>query len=158
MFLPVLWARVRKAQKFSTVKMWLIFFFFFTFAHIHENYRELHILSFRSYTMERNMKIWIEFTHLSYAFSHAWTQIPEILVICCTLKGLLHEIFGPVFLPVWMHRGLNRNRFWFLNFKEAPSIWDSHLSFYALHVKPSQRFLESARRIGNCVRSSLRFI
>jgi hypothetical protein len=38
------------------------------------------------------------------------------------LKGLSHEIFGPVCWPVWMHLGLNKNRFWFLNFIEAPSI------------------------------------
>jgi hypothetical protein len=29
------------------------------------------------------------------------------------LKGLSHEIFGPVYWPVWMHKGLNKNRFWF---------------------------------------------
>ncbi len=29
------------------------------------------------------------------------------------LKGLSHEIFWPVFLPVWMHLGLNVNRLWF---------------------------------------------
>jgi hypothetical protein len=38
------------------------------------------------------------------------------------LKGLSHEIFGPVYWPVWMHLGLNKNRFWFLNFEEAPLI------------------------------------
>jgi hypothetical protein len=38
------------------------------------------------------------------------------------LKGLSHEIFRPVCWPVWMLLGLNKNRFWFLNFKEAPSI------------------------------------
>jgi hypothetical protein len=38
------------------------------------------------------------------------------------LRGLSHEIFGPVYWPVWMHLGLNKNRFWFLNFKGAPSI------------------------------------
>jgi hypothetical protein len=38
------------------------------------------------------------------------------------LKGLSHEIFGPVYRPVWMHLGLKKNSFWFLNFKEAPSI------------------------------------
>jgi hypothetical protein len=38
------------------------------------------------------------------------------------LKGLSHEIFGPVYWTVWMHLGLNKIRFWFLNFKEAPSI------------------------------------
>jgi hypothetical protein len=42
--------------------------------------------------------------------------------LIAVLKGLSHEIFGPVFWPVWMHIGLNKNRFWFLNFKEAPSI------------------------------------
>jgi hypothetical protein len=39
-----------------------------------------------------------------------------------SLKGLSHEIFGPVYWPVWMHLGLNKNRFWFLNFEEAPPI------------------------------------
>ncbi len=38
------------------------------------------------------------------------------------LKGLSHEIFGPVFWPVWVDLGLNMNRFWFLSFKEASSI------------------------------------
>jgi hypothetical protein len=38
------------------------------------------------------------------------------------LKGLSHEILGPVFWPVWMHPGLNKNRFWFLHFEEAHSI------------------------------------
>jgi hypothetical protein len=33
------------------------------------------------------------------------------------LKGLSHEIFGPVCWPVWIY--LNKNRLWFLNFKEA---------------------------------------
>jgi hypothetical protein len=44
------------------------------------------------------------------------------LVSTPVLKGLSHEIFGPVYWPVWIHIGLNKNRFWFLNFKEAPSI------------------------------------
>ncbi len=48
------------------------------------------------------------------------------------LKGLSHEISGPVFWPVWMHLGLNRNRFWFLSFKEAPSIWDRHFMFWCV--------------------------
>jgi cation transport ATPase len=30
-------------------------------------------------------------------------------------KGLSHEIFGPVFWPVWMYLGLNMNRLLFLN-------------------------------------------
>jgi hypothetical protein len=36
------------------------------------------------------------------------------------LKGLSHEIFGPVFWLVWTDLGLNMNRFWFLSFEEAP--------------------------------------
>jgi hypothetical protein len=28
-------------------------------------------------------------------------------------KGLLHEIFGPVFWAVWMYLGLNVNCLWF---------------------------------------------
>jgi hypothetical protein len=38
------------------------------------------------------------------------------------LKGLSHEIFGPVSWPVWIHQGLIKNRFWFSDFKEAPLI------------------------------------
>jgi hypothetical protein len=38
------------------------------------------------------------------------------------LKGLSHEIFRAVFWPVWIDLGLDMNRFWFLSFKEAPSI------------------------------------
>jgi hypothetical protein len=66
-----------------------------------------------------------------------------------TLKGLSHEIFRPVFWPVWIYLGLNGNRFWFLNFKEGSLILDSYLSFDAFHVKPSRRFVESPRRIDN---------
>jgi hypothetical protein len=44
-----------------------------------------------------------------------------------TLKGLSHEIFGPVFWPVWMYEylGLNVNRLRFLNFSDAPLILDN---------------------------------
>ncbi len=35
-----------------------------------------------------------------------------------------------VFWPVWMHLGLIGNRFWFLNFKEGPSILDSQLKYW----------------------------
>jgi hypothetical protein len=41
------------------------------------------------------------------------------------LKGLSHEIFGPVFWPVWMYLGLNVNRLWFLNFNDALLILDN---------------------------------
>jgi hypothetical protein len=66
-----------------------------------------------------------------------------------SLKGLSHEIFGPVFWAVWMYRGPNVNRFWFLNFNDAPMILDNSLSFDAFQAKQSPRFLESRRRIGN---------
>ncbi len=48
------------------------------------------------------------------------------------LKGLSHEIFGPVHWPVWMHLDLNKNYFWFLNFEEAPS---SHFKFWCVSVQ-----------------------
>jgi hypothetical protein len=41
------------------------------------------------------------------------------------LKGLSHEIFGPVFWPVWMYLGLNVNRLWFSNFNYALLILDN---------------------------------
>ncbi len=41
------------------------------------------------------------------------------------LKGLSHEIFGPVFWPVWMYLGLNVKRLWFLNLNDAPLILDN---------------------------------
>ncbi len=44
-----------------------------------------------------------------------------------TLKGTVGWDFGPVYWPVWMHLGLNKNRFWVLNFKEALSIWESQV-------------------------------
>jgi hypothetical protein len=58
-----------------------------------------------------------------------------------SLKGLSHEIFGPVYWPVWMHLGLNKNRFWFLNFKEAPSIWGSHFKFLCVSVQTFSEIL-----------------
>ncbi len=47
----------------------------------------------------------------------------------CLLKGLSHEIFGPVFWVGLMHRGLNVNRLWFLNFNDAPLILDNYFKF-----------------------------
>ncbi len=41
------------------------------------------------------------------------------------LKGLSHEIFGPVFWAVWMYLGLNVNRLWFLNFIYSLLILDN---------------------------------
>jgi hypothetical protein len=64
----------------------------------------------------------------------------------CFLKGLSHEIFEPVYWPVWMHLGLNKNRFWFLNFKEAPSIWDSHLKFWCVSVQTFSEILRISKK------------
>ncbi len=49
-------------------------------------------------------------------------RLGSAFVTAAFLKGLSHEIFGPAYWPVWMHLGLNKNRFLFLNFKGAPSI------------------------------------
>ncbi len=45
------------------------------------------------------------------------------------LKGLSHEIFGPVFWAVGMYLCLNMNRLWFLNFNAAPLILDNYFKF-----------------------------
>jgi hypothetical protein len=57
------------------------------------------------------------------------------------LKGLSHEIFGPVYWPVWMHLGLNKNRFWFLNFKGAPLKWGRHFKFLCVSVQTFSEIL-----------------
>ncbi len=72
------------------------------------------------------------------------------------LKGLSHEIFRPVFWPVWMHLGLNVNRLWFfLIFKRALRFYIVIVSIGAFQTKPSQRFYESPRRIDNCIKDTL---
>ncbi len=62
------------------------------------------------------------------------------------LKGLSHEIFGPVYWPVWMHLGLNMNRFWFLDFEEAPSIWGSHFKFWCVSVQTFSEILRISEK------------
>jgi hypothetical protein len=52
---------------------------------------------------------------------------PEFLLLFSSkmyirLKGLSHYIFRVVFWNEWIYLGLNRNLFWFLNFKDAPLI------------------------------------
>jgi hypothetical protein len=44
-------------------------------------------------------------------------------------EGLLNEIFYIFKNLVWISPGLNRNRFWFFNFKDAPLISENHFSF-----------------------------
>ncbi len=87
--------------------------------------------------------------HMTFQKHHGDTcTLPSLL------KGLSHEIFGPVFWPVWMYIGLNKNRFWFLNFKEAPSIWCSYFKFLCVSV---QTFLEILRISEKDWQLSLRF-
>ncbi len=59
---------------------------------------------------------------------HATGHVHSRLLV--TLKGLSHEIFRPVFWPVWMRLGLNVNCFWFYNFYEASSIFGSYFKFW----------------------------
>ncbi len=40
----------------------------------------------------------------------------------------MHEIFGPVYLPVFMCLGLNVNSFWSLNFNDASLIFHDYLN------------------------------
>jgi hypothetical protein len=42
---------------------------------------------------------------------------------------MLHEIFGPIFWPVWIQLGLNMNCLWFLNFNDAPLILVNYFKF-----------------------------
>jgi hypothetical protein len=76
----------------------------------------------------------------------------------CILKGLSHEIFGPVFWPVLMYLGLNVNRLWFLNFNDASLILDNYFKFECVSGKNSPRFLESRRMIGNLACGSPIFV
>jgi hypothetical protein len=63
-------------------------------------------------------------------------SMPHVLAACpcywmlLSLKGLSHEIFGPVFWAVWMYLGLNVNRLWFLNFYYALLILDNCFKFW----------------------------
>ncbi len=52
-------------------------------------------------------------------------EIEITSLVAGTLKGLSHEIFGPVFWPKLMYLDLNVNRLWFLNFNDAPLILDN---------------------------------
>jgi hypothetical protein len=42
--------------------------------------------------------------------------------------------------------GLNKNRFWFLNFKEAPSIWGSHFKFLCVSVQTFSEILRISKK------------
>ncbi len=45
-------------------------------------------------------------------------------------KGLSREIFTVISWLEWIYLGLHGNRFWFFNFKEGSSIWDSLLKYW----------------------------
>jgi hypothetical protein len=70
------------------------------------------------------------------------------------LKGLSHEIFRPVFWPVWIYLGLNGNRFSFLNFKEGSLILDSCFKYWCVSC---QTFSEIRRISEKDWQLSLRF-
>jgi hypothetical protein len=57
-----------------------------------------------------------------------------------SLKGLSHEIFGPVFWAIRMYLSLNVNRLWFLNFNDAPLILDNYFKFQSVSGQNSPRF------------------
>jgi hypothetical protein len=61
-------------------------------------------------------------TSFCFETSH---QVHTAAYVQESLKGLSHEIFGPVFWAVWMYLGLNVNRLWFLNFNYALLILDN---------------------------------
>ncbi len=62
---------------------------------------------------------------MQFTFWFCALYVQYVLYVSKHLKGLSHEIFGPVFWPVWMYLGLNVNRLWFLNFNYALLILDN---------------------------------
>ncbi len=64
---------------------------------------------------------------INHCHSHRWSKYEKPTA----LKGLLHEIFRPVFWPVWIYLGLNGNRF-SLNFKEDCFILDSYFKYWCV--------------------------
>ncbi len=92
-------------------------------------------------TIDVSWDIQNQFLHLEsrrarhYSHWHYWFLLAECGALSSFLKGLSHEIMGPVYWPVWMHLGLNENRFWFFNFEEAPLIWGSHFKFLCISVQ-----------------------
>jgi hypothetical protein len=72
-----------------------------------------------------------------------------------TLKELSHEIFRPVFWPVWMHLGLNVNCLCFFILKRVLRFYTVILSIDAFHTKPSRRFYESPRIIDISIKDTL---
>ncbi len=67
-----------------------------------------------------------------------YREIPPNLL--GTLKRLSHEIFLPVFRPVWMHLGLNVNRLWFFNFKKSSLILYSYFKYCCVSYETFSEF------------------
>jgi hypothetical protein len=57
-----------------------------------------------------------------------------------------------------MRLGLNVNRLWFKVFMKLLRFLAAILSFGVLHTIPSRRFVESPRRIDNCLVDTLRLL
>ncbi len=90
--------------------------------------------AFQLSTAKKCLRIW---THGSWlTLLKLGRSTDPVLLKPCTnlghLKGLSHEIFRPVFWPVWMHLGLNVNRLWFWNFYEAPLIFGNYFKFWCV--------------------------
>ncbi len=62
------------------------------------------------------------------------------------LKGLSHEIFRPVFWPVWIYLGLNGNRFSFLNFKKGFLILESFLKYWCVSCQTFSEILRISEK------------
>jgi hypothetical protein len=62
------------------------------------------------------------------------------------LKGLSHEVFRPVFRPVWIYPGLNGNRFSFFNFKEGSFILDSYFNYWCVSCQTFSEILRISEK------------
>ncbi len=106
---------------------------------------------------------WLIYTD-SYCNSRSFFYIYGSEIPCCfafyrallrvSLKGLSHEIFGPVFRAVWIYLGLNVNRLWFINLNDAPFILDTYFKFWRVS---GQTFSEIRRISENDWQLSLRY-
>jgi hypothetical protein len=107
-----------------------------------------------STTSENQLKRWSKLT-LKHSFSFIENILFKIIDVWITvylktkyfrffqmLIGIERNFCMTFFLPEWIYLGLNRNRFWFLNFKDAPLIWHSHFKFWCFSC---QTFLENLR-------------
>jgi hypothetical protein len=63
------------------------------------------------------------------------------------LKGLAHEIFWPVFWPVWIHLGLNMNCLWFLHFNGASLILDNYFKFWRVSGQTFSEILRISEKV-----------